>query len=946
MNSKIYKYLAIGACALAFTTINLNAQQQISPCGTSEAMLKWFALHPELQAEHEQLLQNSRANLANYRLTDPVSTLAVGPPTYIIPVVFHIIYGDGGNANHTFGTENISDAQVQDEMNILNTDYRKINYAGTGTDTANITAPFRPIAADTKIEFRLATKDPDGNCTNGIDRVFSPHYTIEGDDESKLNDWPRNKYLNVWVVNGIGIPPSNVAGYAYFPSSVTGIGFTVDGVLILNDYVGSIGTGSANNSRALTHEIGHYLALEHCWGNNNSPGVACGDDGIGDTPITKGYNLFCPALSSSAICNNQSIAPVCDFDSVTTFSGTSIGNIVSNNTGINLSPFTAVGLSSNPTDSDRFVFSGWGTGSALINNDTTYTSMTGSLNTANYYEFTLTPIPPYWMTLTDLDFDIQRDSLGPRSFAVRSSLDNFLTNMPAANPFTNPNLSIRGAGDEFFIQYDTTLNQFGSQIPLTINAMRVPITFRIYAWNAESNAGDFGIDNITVNGGSGIYENVQNFMEYSYCSLMFTADQTTAMHQTLTSNVSYRNNLPTYANHVATGIDSARTGESLANPYVFPAILSQLPVCAPVACFSANRFYICQGGTVTFSDASWRAPIQSRAWSFPNGTPSTSTVATPTVTFNSWGWQDITLISTSAGGSDTLMKHNYVFVAPPWYDFFGPFSYGFEDNAFPNGMWIVDNAEGSYPIWQQTNTAAATGSKSVVLKAFGTERNLIDAFISPAYDLSTCSNATLSFKYSCASAATTFVAGTSEEFRFYVSTNCGQTWLSRGAMMNGSTLANAGYSATSYTPNSLSPWTTRTITLQPGDLLGGKTRFRFEYTSGYSSNNMYIDDINLSATNGVNELGNYNFDLMVYPNPAHGENIINIAYSLSSQEKIKITLVDMIGREIVIVNNSVEQPGDKVVTVDKNALNLNSGVYLVKISNGSSYTTSKLVIAN
>jgi hypothetical protein len=93
-------------------------------------------------------------------------------------------------------------------------------------------------------------------------------------------------YLNVWTVSQMA---DGVAGYAYFPSSVTGQFLMYDGVMILSAYVGSIGTGSTLTTRALTHEIGHYLNLPHTWGLTNAPGVACGDDGIFDTPITKGW---------------------------------------------------------------------------------------------------------------------------------------------------------------------------------------------------------------------------------------------------------------------------------------------------------------------------------------------------------------------------------------------------------------------------------------------------------------------------------------------------------------------------------------------------------------------------------------------------------------------------------------------------------------------------------
>jgi PKD repeat protein len=198
---------------------------------------------------------------------------------YIIPVVFHII--------HNFGAENISDAQVHDMMRILNEDFQKLN-----ADTANVVSAFKSIVGNAKMEFRLAQKDPQGNCTKGIIRVASLE-TYKGNNyfsntsTSSLSRWPRNQYLNIWVVAKI---ESGAAGYTYRPQAVSSAP-ALDGIMILHNYVGGIGTGSYSRSRALTHEIGHWLDLPHTWGGTNNPGLASNcddDDGIADTPNTIG----------------------------------------------------------------------------------------------------------------------------------------------------------------------------------------------------------------------------------------------------------------------------------------------------------------------------------------------------------------------------------------------------------------------------------------------------------------------------------------------------------------------------------------------------------------------------------------------------------------------------------------------------------------------------------
>ncbi|MBO7651924.1 MAG: T9SS type A sorting domain-containing protein [Bacteroidales bacterium] len=184
---------------------------------------------------------------------------------YVIPVVFHVL--------HEYGYENISYEAIQAAIEQMNKDYRKMR-----DDTASIKEEFKPIAADTKIEFRLARKDPDGNCTMGVTRTYSM-LTNSGDEQAKEvgGMWDNTKYLNVWTVKSMS--ESGVAGYSYYPGTAPDGG---DGIILLYDYIG----------RALTHEAGHYLNLPHPWGGTNEPGQAdnCDiDDGIDDTPNTVGH---------------------------------------------------------------------------------------------------------------------------------------------------------------------------------------------------------------------------------------------------------------------------------------------------------------------------------------------------------------------------------------------------------------------------------------------------------------------------------------------------------------------------------------------------------------------------------------------------------------------------------------------------------------------------------
>lgn len=255
-----------------FSSQFIYSQDDYLHCGSTEAMNKIFNANPQLKKEFlereaQSILQDQQAFATGY--SDNVGKQLL--PIYTIPVVFHII--------HQGGTENISDAQVFDAMRILDEDFRMLN-----ATAANTVSAFQADAADCEIEFRLAQKDPNGLCTNGIDRILSTETTI-GDDGSKLNPWPRSKYLNIWVVKAMS---SGAAGYAYLPGSA--FPTTVDGIIILSGYIGSIGTGTPTRSHALTHEVGHFLNLLHPWGNTNDPGVDCsGSDNVTDTPPTEGW---------------------------------------------------------------------------------------------------------------------------------------------------------------------------------------------------------------------------------------------------------------------------------------------------------------------------------------------------------------------------------------------------------------------------------------------------------------------------------------------------------------------------------------------------------------------------------------------------------------------------------------------------------------------------------
>lgn len=253
---------------------HLCAQSHIDPA-------EGFTCRTHDPAEMEQLrLSDPQGWEEALRLRDELEERALHGhfdrerSTYIIPVVFHII--------HDNGPENISNEQVYDAIRILNEDFNKLN-----PDWTSVRPAFLDIVADVGIEFRLAQLDPQGNCTNGITRTVSDLTYVGDYDMAGLIQWPRNRYMNIWV----GASASGAAGYTNYPWVLNNQP-QEDGIVVKHDYVGSIGTSSVGSSRVLTHEVGHWINLPHCWGNSNEPGLEenCSmDDGVADTPLTVGW---------------------------------------------------------------------------------------------------------------------------------------------------------------------------------------------------------------------------------------------------------------------------------------------------------------------------------------------------------------------------------------------------------------------------------------------------------------------------------------------------------------------------------------------------------------------------------------------------------------------------------------------------------------------------------
>ena len=617
---------------------------------------------------------------------------------YIIPVVVHII--------HENGSENISDAQVVDAIRVLNDDFAKRN-----ADTITIVPAFQSVAADCQIEFRLAQLDPNGNCTNGIDRIYSSQTNI-GDDDSKLNPWPYEMYYNIWVVKNIS--PGGIAGYAYYPGTAPP---GAEGVIVLHNYFGSIGTSSVFNSRVLTHETGHYLDLPHVWGSTNNPGVACGDDGVFDTPITKGWTS---CNLNAAVCN------------------------------------------------------------------------------------------------------------------------------------------------------------------------------------------------------AGVIENVQNYMEYSYCTKMFSWGQKARMISALNSSNGARNQLWTTSNKTATGVDNITT------------------LCAADFDAYPNPSALCAGESLTFKDYSYNGQPTSWTWSFPGGQlipPTTVNDSAPIVYYPNPGTYPVSLTVSNSSGSASKTKASFVNVLSSIATFnAGYYLEDFETSQIP-GDWTVNDLDGNGNSWTKSSAAHTSGSFSVKLNSNSSGLGDVDELISPSISVAAIVSPYISFKYAFATRG----GGANNKLAVLVSPDCGKTWYQRKGI-SGLALPTAPDNLGNFIPNA-SQWRQETVNIL-NMINQGNVLVKFKFTNE-DGNNLYIDDVNILTNLGMNDAGSNPSNFEFFPNPLQSNSRIH--FQLNQHGKVNVDLLNASGQFVEKILSQELPAGNFEMSFPKE-MELSKGLYFLKMQSEESSHVLKFVV--
>jgi len=252
-------------------------------CGAVHALEQQIKNNPEIEENRKEI--NTHINKVLQRKDSYKSKVK---EVITIPVVFHIVYKTDA--------EKLSEERVRSQLDVLNEDFRMLN--DNVDETLSI---FKDRAADLEIEFCLAQRDPDGLPTSGIEYIstavdtfyFDARQAIKFSDLGGTDVWSADEYLNIWV----GDLEPGLLGYGQFP----GMEKSTDGIAINYVQLGRVGTTAGITGRTATHEVGHWLDLQHIWGD----GDCSMDDGIEDTPPADDWHSGCTPSSDSCTDDNE-----------------------------------------------------------------------------------------------------------------------------------------------------------------------------------------------------------------------------------------------------------------------------------------------------------------------------------------------------------------------------------------------------------------------------------------------------------------------------------------------------------------------------------------------------------------------------------------------------------------------------------------------------------------
>ena len=351
-----------------------------------------------------------------------------------------------------------------------------------------------------------------------------------------------------------------------------------------------------------------------------------------------------------------------------------------------------------------------------------------------------------------------------------------------------------------------------------------------------------------------------------------------------------RNNLWTEENKILTGTNDG---------YVSG-------LCIPKSDFYTPDRLTCKGNSITFYDVSFNAEVESRVWTFEGGIPETSTEINPIVQYNDVGWHSVTLTVTNASGTDTKVFDDYLYVSTSTPDLNENYFGDFNSEEEVNSNWVLYN---KYPddrewMWRSTNGYWNTGCIWLNSR-FGPDLET-DVAISPTFNLSSGLTDNLFFKYSTTSFGVS-AADYTMALKVYYSTNCGDTWIYMNKVTGQDLISSYG-GASEFYPNYPDQWASAQFNL-PEACKTNNVKFKLEFNYNSYVNNIFIDDFNFVSGVLSSPLQEELIALKIAPNPTAVNSETILYYSLKQQDDLQISVVDLFGKTIAVVDLGTQLAG-------------------------------------
>jgi PKD repeat protein len=473
---------------------------------------------------------------------------------------------------------------------------------------------------------------------------------------------------------------------------------------------------------------------------------------------------------------------------------------------------------------------------------------------------------------------------------------------------------------------------------------------------SDTNSTDSALNALNFIRRDSIGEMWMNIMDYTddNCQWMFSEGQYTKMNGVM-ETIAFRHSLNDPSNILATGTDD----QSQTTP------CHADPIADLWSRDGTNNFIIkkliCAGGDLTYRDGTYNlsnpgSAVHTRAWDFPSGTPSTSTIASPVVVYNTPGTYDATLTSTNVDGASTKTWSNYVIVSSTTADesnivYYDDFEYS--TSLYEQGKWInLDQGVGSGARWEQATNTGYMSSKCMVMRNSNNVLYEQDFLVTPSYDMTTITNEKLYFKFAGARKTTSPFISQNDKLQVYVSTNCGENWSVRSMKVDGvnksylagDTLYSAGLFPSGFVPTAANQWNEAEVDLNVAPYnVSTNLRVMFVWTSGGEyGNDFYIDQINITNSTSIGiEENSGQTDYSVYPNPVTETS--QIYFKLPHDANVSVDVLDLAGRVVKIIYSGDLNAGEQYYQLNNADFN-SAGIYLVRLTVDGVVSTKKVII--